>query len=297
MPTSVASLIEEIRDRIGDYGEGTTALSAAVSSTSTATFYFDDSGVLHAGDFLLIDNELVEVIDESGGTVRRGARGSTAATHAAGAVVRVNPRVGNHTILAALNAAQAAAYPSLYKLVEDTTLTVATDQYVYDIPSSGTPAVYVMDMLIRVEIESETNDGVYIPIRNWDLEDKYTIRIYNINSWSSGQSIKLVGIKQFDPMTLGGNLDSSFPDSDYNALEYLKLNATARVLFHIQARLGARDSFVGMTDSFQNSQPYMSLAVAKELMKESERMLKRARMPLPKEYLKLSGRTYLNKGE
>jgi hypothetical protein len=295
MSTAVSTLVDEIRDRLGDYGEGTTALSAAVTSTSATTMTLDDTTVLHVGDWLLIDNEIVEVVEVDTTTVRRGARGSTAATHSNGAVVRVNPRVGNHTILSALNAAQAAAYPSLYELVEDTTTVVVTDQYSYDVPSSG--SVYVMDRVFRVEIESENLDDVYIPLRNWDLDDKHTVRIYDINAWSAGQSIKFVGIKPFDSMTLSGNLDSAFPDTDDNAIEYLLLNAQGRLLITVQTRLAARDSFVGMTDSFQAAQPYMSLSVGTQLIKESKALLKQARMPLPKEYLKHSGRVYLDRGE
>jgi hypothetical protein len=179
--------------------------------------------------------------------------------------------------------------------VEDiANLTVVTDQYIYDVPS--TTGVYVMDKLWRVEIESENNSGVYIPIRKWEMVDKYTFRIYDINTHSSGQVIKLVGTKPFAALTLAGNLDSDFPDTDDNATEYLVVAAMARLITDVQAQIARRDSFKGITDSFQNSQPFMSIATAKELQKDAQLLLKKCRMPLPKHYTSDPGRAYMQRG-
>ena len=296
MSTAVATLITEINDRLDSYGEGTTSLAAAITDTTGTTFTFDDTSVIRKGDWLSVDNEVVEVMDVDDGTVRRGARGSTAATHLDAAVVRVNVIFPNHRVLGALNSALGRAYPYLYELVEDiTNLVVVADQYEYDIPS--TTGVYIMDKLWRVEIESETNDGVYIPIRKWEMIDRYAIRIYDINAHTAGQVIKLIGTKPFAALTLAGNLDADFPDTNDNATEYLVVGAMARLLTDVQAQIGRRDSFKGITDSFQNSQPFMSIATAKELQKDAERLLKRCRMQLPQHYTPDPGRAYLRKGE
>jgi len=291
MTTTVSSLIVEIQDRLDDYGEGTTALSAAVSTTTGTTFSFDDTSVLKKGYWALVDNEVVEIMDPDDGTVRRGARGSTAATHVDAAVVRVNVLFPPHRVLGALNAALDAAYPSLHELVNDiTTLTVVTDQYNYAAPST-------IEKLWRVEIESETNDGVYIPIRKWRMIDNANFRVYDINSHSSGQVIKCVGTAHFSDLTLSGNLDTDFPDTDHNAVEYLRKKAMSLLITDVQAQLARRDSFKGITDSFQNSQPFMSIATAKEMKKEAEELLKKAKMPLPQHFTPDPGMYYMDKGE
>jgi len=290
MSTSVSSLILEIRDRFDDWGEGTTNLAAAVSSASSTTFSFDDTSVIRDGDWLMVDSEVVRVLDTDAGTVRRGQRGSTAATHADAAVVYVNPIFPDHRILGALNAALDAAYPTLYELVDDTTtLSVVEDQYEYTIPTA-------VDRLYRVELESETEDGVYVPIRTWEFMDKRHIRIYNINDHTVGQVIRCVGTAHFTDLTLSGNLDSDFPDTDDNAKEYLRKKAMSLLITDVQAQIARRDSFKGITDSFQNSQPFMSIATAKELKKEAEELLKRARMQPPKHYLPDPGVYYMDKG-
>ena len=291
MTTSVASLITEITDRLDDWGEGTSSLTAAVSTTTGTTFNFDDTSVLKKGYWALVDNEVVEIMDPDDGTVRRGARGSTAATHADAAVVRVNVLFPPHRVLGALNSALDAAYPHLHELVNDiTTLTVVTDQYNYAVPTA-------IEKLWRVELESESNSGVYIPIRTWEMLDNANFRIYDINSHSSGQVIKCVGTAHFTDLTLSGNLDADFPDTDHNAVEYLRKKAMSLLITDVQAQIARRDSFKGITDSFQNSQPFMSLATAKEMKKEAEELLKKARMPLPKHYTADPGLFYLQKGE
>lgn len=290
MTTSVSSLILEIRDRFDDWGEGSTALAAAISTTTTTTFTFDDTSVIRNGDWLLVDSEVVRVTDIDAGTVRRGQRGSTAATHSDAAVVYVNVIFPDHRILGALNTALDAAYPKLYELVDDdTTLDVVEDQYEYTIPTT-------IERLWRVEIESETEDAVYVPIRKWEFLDRDTIRIYNINQHTAGQAIRCVGTAHFTDLTLSGNLDSDFPDTDHNAVEYLRKKAMSLLITDVQAQIARRDSFKGITDSFQNSQPFMSIAVAKELKKEAEELLKRARMQPPKHYLPDAGLLYMDKG-
>jgi len=290
MTTTVASLITDIRDRLDDYGEGTTALSGAISSTSSTTFTFEDETAIRDGDWLMVDSEVVRVTDIDAGTVRRGQRGSTAATHSDGAVVYVNVIFPDHRILGALNAALDAAYPTLYELVDDdTTLDVVSDQYEYTIPTA-------IERLYRVEIESETESGVFVPIRTWEFLDRDTIRIYGINNYTSGNDIRCVGTAHFTNLTLSGNLDSDFPDTDDNAVEYLRKKAQSLLITDVQAQIARRDSFKGITDSFQNSQPFMSIAVAKELKKEAEELLKRARMQPPKKYLTDPGVFYMDKG-
>lgn len=83
-----------------------TAGTVTVNATTVSFLY--DMGGLRAGSVFQIDSELFYVWDVSTGaktaTVERGWNGTTAATHAAGAITIVNPKFPRAQILEAINA-------------------------------------------------------------------------------------------------------------------------------------------------------------------------------------------------
>ena len=80
--------------------------SSVTSSDTTLTFTYSLDGIV-PGTILGIDLEVVRVVDTnasaSTATVLRGQRGSTAASHSAGAVVQVAPRFTRWSVFSAIN--------------------------------------------------------------------------------------------------------------------------------------------------------------------------------------------------
>lgn len=293
MATTVLSLVEEIRDQLGDYGEAVTALSAAMTDTTGTTVAVTASTGFETNGFAYCEFEAMEVTatESASLTVRRAARGTAAAAHNLGSVVRYNLTWGNNLILTKLNEALDAAYPELYALVDDSdSLVTVADQYVYELPSS-------IDRLYQVNIESDAVSGVYIPCNAWEMKDADHIRIFNINQFTAGNAIELVGIAPFASGTASGNLDANFPIADGNAKGYLIAETIGRLLMVPQARIARRDSFVGKTDGWDQGQPYMSMAVAREYMKQAKEFKAKARMPLPAHSLPNPGRSFLYAGQ
>ncbi len=290
MSTTAASLIEQVRSRLLDYGNGTTTLAAAVSDTTSTSISLESIADLSPKQFLMIDSELVEVRATYEGTpptatVIRGARGSTAATHSDAAVVRIEPVFGNHEYLRFLNQALEASFPSLYSVGDDsTTSDITANQFEYDIPSTITK-------LARVEIETSTS-GVYEVNRSWDYQDNNTIIIENAGCITAGRGIRFIGYTKFDAMTVSGNLDSDFPETNATAVEYLVVKAGAHALRARQAPIAKRDSFIGITDAWQQAQPFMSTLSAKDFENQAASLLKSCRMPRLPEYCSDPGRVY-----
>lgn len=284
---ATTTLIERVRALTRDYGTALTTLGAGVTDTTGTTLTVASNADMSAGDFVMIDNELMEVVSTStttGATVVRGSRGSTAATHSNGALVRIGVVWGNHEVMQRLNSALGSAYPSMYATIDDTTEVIASDTYEYDIPMN-------CERLVRVEIETGT-DGVYLIDRQWSMQDKDTVLIEDAALHATGNTIRMVGIGRFDNLTLTGNLDSDYPTDNEAALEYLVVNAAGRLLTERQVPLGRRDSFVGITDKFQESQPYISLTTGAQLLKYSKQILRECRMQPLQEYLPSISRHY-----
>jgi hypothetical protein len=202
--------------------------------------------------------------------------------------VRIDPVYGQHEYLRALNQAQDSAFPSLYQVADSHSTAIAADTYVYDIPPTCL-------LLARVEIETSTS-GVYEVSRQWDYQDNNTIIIENAGTIETGRDIRFIGYGKFDAMTIAGNVDADFPDTNANAVEYLVVKACANLLRARQAPIARRDSFIGITDGFQAAQPFMSTLSAKDYEVQAKSLLKQIRMPRLPEYMSDPGRVYYGRG-
>jgi hypothetical protein len=289
MTIAATTLIEKTRALLRDYGDLALTLGAAVTDTTGTSVTVSSADDISAGPntFALVDNEMLGITAANAGTevltVIRGARGSTAATHTNGALIRINPIWGNHEILDALNQAQDAAYPLLYKLVDDTSEEITADVWEYDLPST-------IDTLVRVEIETSTSD-VYVVSRNWTMQDTGAVLIEDAHAQSTGRKIRMVGMGRFSAMTLTGNLDSYYP-TDAIPQRYLVLAAAGYLLQERQGPMAKRDSFIGITDSWQQAQPFMSATMGRDYIKQARDLLKQCQMPRLKEYQSAAGRAY-----
>lgn len=286
MAVAVDTLLERIRSLVDDYGLNNTTLNGAISDTSTTSVTLTDAGDVSAGDFFTVDGETFEVLSIVGSTatVVRGAKGSTAATHSDGATVRNNLDMPPVQIVEALNLAQSTAYPQLCAVVSDTSLSIVSGQFTYSVPSG-------IDHVRQVWLETSTSD-VYNMTRSWDMDSSSTIRLYGENA--AGRLIKVVGLARFDDMAYGGDIDTDFPTGDKAATGYLVYAAAATLIEDRQIPIAKRDGFVGMTDDFQESQPYMSIRTATYYRKRAEDLLADAtrNLVLPQEVLPDPARVY-----
>lgn len=288
MTTAARTLVDQVNDLLGDNGDGFTTLAAAVTTTDGTSVSLANIEDVTIGMYLLIDDEMVLVTgltqsNPPAATVVRAQRGTTGAIHSSGALVRFNPIWGPVDLLRALNQALDSVFPALYVAVQDTDDTLDDEQEEYPIPST-------INHLTEVAIETSV-DGIYNTSRDWEYVTDSTIRIGDYYRYD-GQTIRFTGYGKFDVMTLDGNMDSDFPDTNANALEYLVVKATSNMLKERQALIARRDAFVGITDSFQEGQPFMSALTARELDKHALELKKQIRMPRLPEYLPDPGRIY-----
>lgn len=291
MSTAI-SLIEQVRSRLLDYGNGAATLVSAVLDTSATSISLSDVADVSPRQFLMVDNEMLEVLEVYNGSpasavVVRGARGSAAATHAAGSVVRIDPVYGQHEYLRFLNQALSASFPHLYKLHDSSEQTIERARIEYDIPAT-------CHRLARIEIETGT-EGIFDITRYWNYASDTTVVIENARHIPLGRAIRFIGYTKFDYMILSGGLDTSYP-SDANCEEYLVIEACARALRARQAPIARRDSFIGITDSFQQNQPFMSTLSARDFAEQAQKLLMKIRMPRLPEYTPDPGRILARRG-
>jgi hypothetical protein len=261
MTTSAVSLVERVRDFLDDMGDASTTLSAAVTTTDGTSFSITSGTEIDAGDYLNVDFEIVKVVSgTTTATVVRGQRGSTAATHLNAATVIVSPLYPSHRILNMFN----AALGKMTKIVTDSsTLTVVDDQYAYALPTT-------IDRLWRVEIENSDEAGEFFIMRNWEMQDGGAyFRIFG--SYDTTRNIRCVGTSKFSALTSSGNLDTTYPDDNPNAINYLIYEAVGQLLLQRQGKIAGRDSFVGLTDAFGANYPDQSIRTARQYLAEAER--------------------------
>jgi hypothetical protein len=224
-----------------------------------------DSTGIDGTDWISVDYETCYVEKVSTGppytlTIRRGQRGSTAATHLIGATVLVSPLYPGNRILNALN----SALGKVQKIVKDiATLSVVEDQFAYAVPST-------IDVVKRIEIENSDEAGQFFVIRNWEMLDSGYFRIFGNYDYDT-RNIGVVGVAKFTAMATTGNLDTTYPDTNANAINFLVYEAAGQLLLQRQAKIAGRDSFEGMTDAFAQSQPDQSVRTARQLLAEAER--------------------------
>lgn len=145
--------------------DSTAALAEAIDATSL-TFKVDDPSDLSAG-FVEIDTELLRVtsVDMSTSVVTvaptgRGRRGSTAAAHAVGAEVRVQPIVPYSSVIRDIRAELKAIYPRISATCKAEFEATPSD-YVYELPS---------DVGLVLDVRYKDTLGDWQRVRDWEVE-------------------------------------------------------------------------------------------------------------------------------
>lgn len=153
---TVADLIQDCRAHLeGDYRPTLDVLATALTDTTGTSVVLTDRTELIAGSLLTIDTEDMYVRSWSKtsklATVIRGHRGSTAATHALGASVEVEPRFSAAQIMRALRDEIRSWPPSLYKVVE-ATATVGAYGHTVAMPSTLLGSYGLIDVSYRSDL-------------------------------------------------------------------------------------------------------------------------------------------------
>lgn len=277
MATSAATLVQRVRRYLRDWPDAD-ALSASV--TSSATTITVSNGALFTANWPIeVDQELMLIRSVSSNTltVKRGARGSTAASHAASAAVLNKPHWSTVEILDALNAGLDAAFPLLYKPVLDTSLTILNDTYEYTVPnmpSTSTPIPY----LSKVELK-DSGDSDYWEVHDWTVRRGATPKIKFRRVSSVGATVRVHGFGPFTRLAYADSLDALFPD---NAVDVLVQFAAQHLL--VSGEAGRVRSDTQAIDSREQANRVgSSMSAANGVWQRFQVLLQQAAMaPLPR---------------
>jgi hypothetical protein len=211
MATSLETLVKRTRRFLRDWPEEDT-ITASVSSSATQITVADES--IYSENWLLeIDQENMTVTGATTGTtvdVRRGARGSTAASHTSGSVVLIRPHFLYNEIVDALNWAKDECFPSIYKPVSAEYTGFLSDTYEYDVPEmpglSNVPIPYLSKLEIKPSGESD-----FRQIRGWWIKRGATPYIQFSAAPETGGTLRINGYGPFPDLATGGSLDALWP--------------------------------------------------------------------------------------
>ena len=285
-------LVQRVRDSISDYGDVEATASATLTedvALNDDTITVDDGTVFDTGDWLYCGWEVMEVKSapttqaQNTVEVRRGMRGTVAATHEDGDVVRSNVRFSNVRILRALNGALAGAYPLLFKVVTDLSLSTVDGQQLYELDNP------VRDIR-SVWIESGPGVGDYQLCRAAVPLTSSSIMLYG--AWGNGLGIKVIAIDTFTrlaieqlndavpPVLVPGELDADFPDND-EAYDYLVKDATGRLMLDLAATEATNEMSQSRGSQQAQDTRYVLINAAKALRTDARESLRKARMHAP----------------
>jgi hypothetical protein len=167
-PVSVAALVDRIRRDVNDYGTTVLTLTAAMDTTQTTFAFTPDppSELVQESSRFICELEQIEVTATYPWAVRRGINATTAAIHAIGTRMYMEPRFTNQEILDALNEAVRilSGYVPKRGLDEEQVVLAGTEEY--EAPT-GAFAIESLD------VETDTS-GYYRPWVMFEIIDYYS---------------------------------------------------------------------------------------------------------------------------
>jgi hypothetical protein len=168
MATLASDLVEETRSHLFSGARPElNKLNEVLDASETDVDFLYAAGSIVRGAVLSIDLELMLVwaVTGSTATVQRGYAGTTAATHATGTIIEVNPRFSNFAIFRALNEEIASFSSPVNGLYQ-----VKTVDLTYSAARAGYDLAAVTDLLGILEVRWKGyTTGDWPLVRNWTV--------------------------------------------------------------------------------------------------------------------------------
>lgn len=271
MPATLGSVVEGILDHLYGHAaqqDAVTSITQPLNATDTS-FTVDDPDALGSG-LIEIDTEIMRVknVDISSHTVNlvptgRGQRGSTAATHAEGAEVRVSPIMPYHSVVREVNAEIQSLYPRICAVAY--TEFPATTDYTYELPA---------DMNIVLDVRFKQPGGEWERLRTWEVEhganqtDFATGKTLKATP-PTGSTVRVVYGKRFSEIqALTDTLASAGIPDAVNVEDVIRMGTLLRLLPSMDM---ARLSVIAVPSADANDkppQPGTGILIARELKQQ-----------------------------
>jgi len=161
-------LVYEVIEELVDFGDED-KLGGALDNSSTSLTATDALYKQYLAKTLLeIDQEFIKLTEKATSTAianaQRGARGTTAAAHSDGEMIRFNPKYSQNRIIRLLNTCLEAELQQ--QLTKDASTTSAANTYLYDLPT-GVTGENLKEVYIRSSATDATarTDGLILAWR------------------------------------------------------------------------------------------------------------------------------------
>jgi hypothetical protein len=280
---TAATLVNRVRRFIRDFPDNDSSTASIASGGTTLTVA--DTAALYVlyRPLEMGQEALIPTAKPSGTTltVRRGARGTTAASYASGTTILVHPNFLAQEILDALNSAIQAAFPLIYVPVLDTSLTTAANTFEYTVPNM--PGTYggasiPIQRVSKLELKllGETD---YVTTTAWDVRRGATPKLQFLREPDPNGTVRVHGFGPFPDLGFSDSLHTLWP---VFAEDYLVWHASAFLLAAGEAGRVRADT--GAVDNReQANRTGSSMSASNALYQRALTRLSQAAMPpLPK---------------
>lgn len=269
MTTTAQTLVNRTRTLLRDWPTQDNLGVSLTSFGTTATVA--SSAVYQIGWRIQVDQEALQVTSLASSTtitVVRGAAGTTPAAHTVNAPVLIKPSFLDSEILDGINVGIDSCYPTIYKEVLDTSLTVtAATTYEYTIPAT-------LPYLSKLELKSP-GDFAWRETTRWEIRrgSAPVIKFHEVPA--VGSAIRLRGFGPFAQLAITDSLDALWPSNGtqlpvlYSASQLLASGESGRVRLSSGA-VDARE---------QANRTGSSTAAARDLLSRYGLLLQQAASP------------------
>jgi len=183
------------------------------------------------GKTMRIDNEAMIVVSVSGNsvTVRRGYKETTAAAHLINASITIESFFSNDYINQEITNAYNAIFPSIYRIIQDISLTIA-DVWKYDLSGLAIPINRVLG-LSQVEISDETYTDLWRNKTDWiHIGDELE---FLSKPGYTNRRIRLTYAVQYDAPT-DDITETTLPDRYHELIEFYVLGRLQESRLHLK---------------------------------------------------------------
>ena len=282
MPSTVSTMVDRTRRLLRDWPDLDTSTASITASGTTLTVA--DTTLYTVNQAVELESEAMIVRAIPGGTtltVKRGAYGSTGASHANSTSVLLGPRFYQVDILDALNAGLSASWPLLYQRVVNTTITTTSNTYEYNVPSVGAGQSFAIPYLYQVDIR-ESGETKYRKRNDWEVVQGATRAIRFKRTQPASATLRLHGVAPYADLTLTGSLDTNYPAQAEQAL----VSFAASFLLQSAEANRVRIDTGTIDNREQANRVGASAAIAQVMMQRFYRELQQVAQPPPGKHIK-----------